>query len=203
MVLLHGFPDSGRLWRHQVPALAEAGSRSSSPTCGATAARTSRPRSQAYAMPALVGDVLAVMTTRAPRGPMWSGTTGARRSRGRSAFVAADHVDHLVALSVGHPATFRADGFEQYEKSWYMLLFQFAGIAEEWLSANDWANFRAWAVTPTRRGDRRAGGERLAHPGAQLLPREHPAGVATCSRAWSCRRSRPRPWACGARATSP
>jgi len=23
VVLLHGFPDSGRLWRHQVPALAE------------------------------------------------------------------------------------------------------------------------------------------------------------------------------------
>jgi pimeloyl-ACP methyl ester carboxylesterase len=25
VVLLHGFPDSGRLWRHQVPALLEAG----------------------------------------------------------------------------------------------------------------------------------------------------------------------------------
>ena len=25
VVLLHGFPDSGRLWRHQVPALANAG----------------------------------------------------------------------------------------------------------------------------------------------------------------------------------
>jgi pimeloyl-ACP methyl ester carboxylesterase len=25
VVLLHGFPDSGRLWRHQVPALAAAG----------------------------------------------------------------------------------------------------------------------------------------------------------------------------------
>ncbi len=25
VVLLHGFPDSGRVWRHQVPALAAAG----------------------------------------------------------------------------------------------------------------------------------------------------------------------------------
>jgi pimeloyl-ACP methyl ester carboxylesterase len=25
VVLLHGFPDSGRLWRHQVPALTDAG----------------------------------------------------------------------------------------------------------------------------------------------------------------------------------
>jgi pimeloyl-ACP methyl ester carboxylesterase len=53
-----------------------------------------------------------------------------------------------VALSVGHPATFRKGGFEQYQKSWYMLLFQFKGIAERWLSNNDWAHFRAWAGHP-------------------------------------------------------
>jgi pimeloyl-ACP methyl ester carboxylesterase len=62
--------------------------------------------------------------------------------------VAGDRVDRLVTLSVGHPATFRADGFEQHEKSWYMLLFQFPGIAEEWLSGNGWANFRAWSGHP-------------------------------------------------------
>jgi pimeloyl-ACP methyl ester carboxylesterase len=59
-----------------------------------------------------------------------------------------DRVDHLVALSVGHPLSFRRAGLEQQQKSWYMLLFQFAGVAEEWLSANDWANFRAWAHHP-------------------------------------------------------
>ena len=47
-------------------------------------------------------------------------------------------------LSVGHPATFRRTP-EQREKSWYMLLFQFRGVAEQWLSDNDWANFRTWA----------------------------------------------------------
>ena len=30
-----------------------------------------------------------------------------------------------------------------------MLLFQFEGIAEQWLSDDDWANFRDWGVTPT------------------------------------------------------
>jgi pimeloyl-ACP methyl ester carboxylesterase len=64
------------------------------------------------------------------------------------AAIAPDRVDHLVAMSVGHPARFRAGGFEQHEKSWYMLLFQFTGVAEEWLSANDWANFRAWSRHP-------------------------------------------------------
>jgi len=37
---------------------------------------------------------------------------------------------------------------EQNEKSWYMLLFQFAGIAEQWLTDNNWANFRSWARHP-------------------------------------------------------
>jgi len=46
VVLLHGFPDSGRLWRHQVPALAGAGSRSSSPTCAATGSPASPRRSR-------------------------------------------------------------------------------------------------------------------------------------------------------------
>jgi pimeloyl-ACP methyl ester carboxylesterase len=29
-----------------------------------------------------------------------------------------------------------------------MLLFQFAGVAEQWLSDNSWANFRSWARHP-------------------------------------------------------
>jgi pimeloyl-ACP methyl ester carboxylesterase len=29
-----------------------------------------------------------------------------------------------------------------------MLLFQFPGVAEEWLSADDWSNFRAWSRHP-------------------------------------------------------
>jgi pimeloyl-ACP methyl ester carboxylesterase len=29
-----------------------------------------------------------------------------------------------------------------------MLLFQFEGVAEQWLSNDDWANFRSWAGHP-------------------------------------------------------
>jgi hypothetical protein len=31
---------------------------------------------------------------------------------------------------------------EQRQKSWYMLLFQFPGIAERWLTEDSWAGFR-------------------------------------------------------------
>jgi len=39
-------------------------------------------------------------------------------------------------------------GFEQNEKSWYMLLFQFEGVAERWLSDDGWANLRQWSQHP-------------------------------------------------------
>ena len=60
---------------------------------------------------------------------------------------APDSVDHLAVLSVGHPVTFLRT-LEQREKSWYMLLFNFPGAAERWLTGQDWAGFRAWARHP-------------------------------------------------------
>ena len=148
VVLLHGFPDSGRLWRHQVPALVEAGFRVIVPDMRGYGLSDKPSAVEAYAMQALAGDVLAVLSDAgADRAHVVGHDWGAAVSWGLAA-LAAERVDHLVALSVGHPATFRQGGFEQHEKSWYMLLFQFVGIAEEWLSADAWANFRAWSRHP-------------------------------------------------------
>ena len=79
-----------------------------------------------------------------------------------TATLAPDRVDHLVTLSVGHPLAFGGAGIRQRELSWYMLLFQFAGVAEQWLSADGWANFRAWASHP----DHDAVAADLERPGA-------------------------------------
>jgi pimeloyl-ACP methyl ester carboxylesterase len=148
VVLIHGFPDTRRLWRHQVPALAEAGFKVIVPDLRGYG-RSEKPVSvKAYAMASLAGDVLAVMSDAgAARAHVVGHDWGASVAWAIAA-VAAARVDHLVVMSVGHPATFRAAGFEQHEKSWYMLLFQFVGVAEEWLSRDGWANFRAWSRHP-------------------------------------------------------
>ncbi|MBV9367152.1 MAG: alpha/beta fold hydrolase [Solirubrobacterales bacterium] len=149
IVLIHGFPDTGRLWRHQVPALAEAGFRVIVPDLRGYG-RSDKPDAvEAYKIAALAGDVLAVMSDAGvPRAHVVGHDWGAGLAWALAA-LASDRVDHLAVLSVGHPTTFRAgDGFEQHEKSWYMLLFQFPGVAEEWLSGNGWANFRAWSRHP-------------------------------------------------------
>jgi pimeloyl-ACP methyl ester carboxylesterase len=148
VVLLHGFPDSGRLWRHQVPALVDAGSEVIVPDMRGYGGSDKPMDVDAYRMDVLVGDVLAVMDAAGARRAHIVGHDWGAGVAWATALMAADRVERLVALSVGHPATFLADGFEQHEKSWYTLLFQFPEVAEDWLSSDDWANFRAWIRHP-------------------------------------------------------
>jgi len=147
VMLLHGFPDSGRLWRHQVPALAGAGFRVIVPDLRGYG-RSGKPDGvDAYSLPLLAGDVMAVLADLGiPQAHLVGHDWGAALAW-VIASLAPGSLDHLVALSVGNPVTF-ARTLRQREKSWYMLLFQFPGIAERWLSEDNWANFRAWARHP-------------------------------------------------------
>jgi pimeloyl-ACP methyl ester carboxylesterase len=146
VVLLHGFPDSGSLWRHQVTALTGAGYRVIVPDMRGYG-RSARPvEVGAYDILHLVSDVRAVLADAGvPRAHVVGHDWGAAVSW-VLASVAPETVDRLVALSIGHPATFRGRpgqlDLDQLEKAWFMLLFQFPDVAEEWLSGNQWTNFR-------------------------------------------------------------
>jgi pimeloyl-ACP methyl ester carboxylesterase len=148
VVLLHGFPDSGRLWRNQVPALADAGMRVITPDLRGYGGSDKPAEVEQYAIPFLAGDVLGLLDhLSVDKAHVVGHDWGAALAWAIGSLV-PDRVEKLVALSVGNPLAFAGAGFEQREKSWYMLLFQFEGIAERWLSDNDWANTRAWAHHP-------------------------------------------------------
>ena len=148
VVLLHGFPDSGRLWRNQVPALVSAGFTTIVPDQRGYGRSDKPAEVGAYGIPFLVGDVMAVLDSLGiGRARVVGHDWGAAVAWAIGSLV-PDRVERLVTLSVGHPTSFRSAGYEQREKSWYMLLFQFEGIAEQWLSNHDWENFRAWAHHP-------------------------------------------------------
>jgi len=144
VVLLHGFPDSGRLWRHQVPALAEAGFQVIVPDLRGYGGSDKPAEVEAYRRELLVGDVLAVMSAAGAERAHVVGHDWGASLAWALALTAGERVDHLVALSVGHPSAFSSAGFAQYQKSWYMLLFLFPGIAEKWLSGN----LGAWSHHP-------------------------------------------------------
>jgi len=148
VVLLHGFPDTGDLWRHQVAALSTNGFRVIVPDLRGFGLSDKPTDVAAYNLLNLAGDVVAVLDDAGVErvhvvGHDW----GAALSWALASFL-PDRVDHLAVLSVGHPTTFRGEGYDQLEKSWYMLLFQFAGVAEQWLSDDDWRNFRRWSRHP-------------------------------------------------------
>jgi pimeloyl-ACP methyl ester carboxylesterase len=147
-VLLHGFPDSGRLWRHQVDALVAAGFTTVVPDLRGYGASDKPAEVEAYSIPFLAGDVVSVLDAAGiGRAHVVGHDWGAALAWAMGSLL-PDRVDRLVALSVGHPSSFVAAGIEQREKSWYMLLFQFEGVAERWLSDNDWANLRQWGGHP-------------------------------------------------------
>jgi pimeloyl-ACP methyl ester carboxylesterase len=147
VVLLHGFPDSGRLWRHQVPALAGAGFRVIVPDLRGYG-RSDKPEPvDSYSIPVLAGDIMAILAElEIGKAHVVGHDWGAGLAWALASFVPGS-VDHLVVLSVGNPVTFLRT-LEQRQKSWYMLLFQFPGIAERWLTDDNWANLRSWGRHP-------------------------------------------------------
>lgn len=148
VVLLHGFPDSHELWRHQAAALVEAGYRVIAPDLRGFGESSKPIGADRYGILEIAGDVLGILDSfGVDKAHVVGHDWGAALAWAIAAFV-PDRVDHLVALSVGHPAGFASAGFEQRQKSWYMLLFQFEGIAEQWLSNDDFANMRAWSHHP-------------------------------------------------------
>jgi pimeloyl-ACP methyl ester carboxylesterase len=146
-LLLHGWPDSASLWRNQVPALVDAGYRVVTPDLRGYG-RSSKPTEvDAYSILVIAGDLVAVLDDLGlERVNLVGHDWGAGIAWAMAAFL-PDRVQRLVVLSVGAPGTFFRT-YEQREKSWYMLLFQFEGIAEQWLRDDGWANFRAWANHP-------------------------------------------------------
>jgi pimeloyl-ACP methyl ester carboxylesterase len=101
-----------------------------------------------YSLLYVAGDVLAILDHLSLDRAHLVGHDWGSALAWTMASLVPDRVDHLVTLSVGHPAAFRAVGIEQLEKSWYMFFFQFEGLAERWLSDDSWANLRAWTNHP-------------------------------------------------------
>ncbi len=147
VVLLHGFPDTAHMWRHQVPALADAGYRVIAPDqrgCG----QSTRPDGlESYGYEALMGDIIGIVDALGiERFSVIGHDWGAVLAWAMASFM-PDRVDRMAALSFPHPEElFPIASVEQARLSFYMLLFQHPGVGEEWLRANNWRNFRAaWA----------------------------------------------------------
>jgi pimeloyl-ACP methyl ester carboxylesterase len=142
VLLLHGFPDSARLWRRQIGTLARAGYHVIAPDLRGFG-ESSRPAEvAAYRMPILIGDVVALLDRFGAERAAVVGHDWGAALAWQLATAVPGRVEKLVVASVGHPAAGR--GIEQRRLSWYMLWFLFPGVAEKELARSDWRLFREW-----------------------------------------------------------
>ena len=143
VLLIHGWPDSARLWRHQVPVLVANGYRVITPDMRGFG-RSERPAEVAgYGLRNLVGDAGAILDHFGIEKAHVVGHDWGAGVAWLAAILAQDRVRTLTAISVGHPLVPRS--LRQYEMAWYQLFFQFAGVAEATLAHDDWAWLRRFS----------------------------------------------------------
>lgn len=168
VVLLHGFPDSRDMWRHQVAALAEAGHRVLAPDLRGYGDSDRPADVDDYAMPHLVADVRGLLDAQgidraAVVGHDWGAVLAWSFLRAHP-----ERVDRLAVVSVGHPAARTAAGVEQQVKGSYILAFLVPGLAERLLPAGGWWWLRrAWGgADPAETPDLARQIRELSRPGA-------------------------------------
>ena len=143
VLLLHGWPDSARLWRHQVPVLAAAGFRVVTPDLRGFG-RSARPADvAAYRLRTLVADVTAVLDRLDIEQAHVVGHDWGAGVAWLTAMLCPDRVRTLTAISVPHP---RAPlTVRQQEMAWYQLFFLFSDVAEATIAYDDWAWLRMFS----------------------------------------------------------
>jgi len=136
VLLLHGFPDTSRLWRAQIAALTDAGYRVIAPDLRGRGASDRPEDVRDYGLSAIVGDVIGILDALGLERAHVVGHDWCAAVAWLTALLAPDRVDHLVAISVGFPGAVRPD-LEALQKGWYRLLVLFEQ-AEELLREDDW-----------------------------------------------------------------
>jgi pimeloyl-ACP methyl ester carboxylesterase len=153
VVLLHGFPEFWYGWRHQMPALANAGYRVVVPDQRGYN-RSDKPDGiDAYRMGRLSADVVALVESEGRDAAHVVGHDWGAGVAWDAALRYPERVDRLGIINVPHPTVFETvlkTKPRQILKSWYMFFFQLPRLPEWNASRNGYAVM----TSAMRRGSR-------------------------------------------------
>ncbi len=142
VVLLHGFPEFWYSWRHQLPALADAGFRAIAPDLRGYN-QSSRPAGvKSYRIAALTNDLVGLVEQVAGGSAVVVGHDWGGVLAWRLATLHPSRVRKLVILNAPHPAAFRDElrnHLGQWLRSLYVLFFQAPWLPEWVLRARNFA----------------------------------------------------------------
>ncbi len=141
VLCLHGFPDNARSFRHQLPALADAGFRAVAPTLRGYEP-ASQPDDGDYHIVRMAEDVVGWIDDLGEErvhlvGHDWGAVIGYA-----AAALAPERLHTLTTLAIPHPGRLQQAVRQvpsQLRNSWYMMFFQLRGLADYVVERNDWA----------------------------------------------------------------
>jgi pimeloyl-ACP methyl ester carboxylesterase len=144
VVMVHGFPESWYSWRHQIGPIAEAGFTACAIDVRGYGGSDKPAAIEAYAMEAMVGDIIGVIDHISPHAPaVVIGHDWGAPMVWNSALIRPDRVRAVAGLSVpylGIPKRSFNDVFEEVftrrGKFFYQAYFQDPGVAERELEAD-------------------------------------------------------------------
>ena len=138
-LLLHGFPELAFSWRHQIPALAEAGYEVWAPNLRGYGKSSKPPKVADYSMDRLLADIGALIDASGRERVTLIGHDWGAAQAWMFAIRQVRPLDRLVIMNVPHPACMQRElkKFRQLRKSWYILFFQIPWIPEKLLCARN------------------------------------------------------------------
>lgn len=142
VICLHGFPDTSRSFRHQLPALAAAGYRAIAPTLRGYEP-SSQPSDGDYTMVRMAEDLVGWVDQLGDEPVHVVGHDWGAIIAYAAGALSPRHFRTLTTLAVPHPDRMQREGLRKFpsqlRNSWYMLFFQLRGLADFVVEARDWA----------------------------------------------------------------
>jgi pimeloyl-ACP methyl ester carboxylesterase len=148
VLLVHGFPDCHKVWRHQIPALVAAGYRVIAPDTRGCGDSEISSRVSDYRRNNLVEDLIGVLDVLGIDKVRLVGHDWGSAICWQLVLSYPQRVDRYAALSVGHPSAYVRGGLLQKLKGYYVLAVQLRGIAEFMLRCCNWLVFRMMVRYP-------------------------------------------------------
>ena len=140
MLLLHGFPEFWYGWRHQIPALVEAGYRVVAPDQRGYNLSDKPNGRAAYQIDNMAADAVGILDALGCDSAIVTGHDWGGIVAWQLALRYPERVHKLAILNVPHPSVmyrFLTGSFEQLRKSWYMFFFQLPWLPEVFLRRNN------------------------------------------------------------------
>lgn len=133
VVLLHGFPEFWWSWRHQIPALADAGFRVVAVDMRGYGQSDAPPSWRDYHLTHLAADVAGLITALGEEKAFVAGHDWGAAVAWAVATLHPERVERLAILNVPHPETMLRTlqrSPRQLRRSWYMFFFQIPRLPE-------------------------------------------------------------------------